>query len=156
MVTSVCRQRPREKAPCHASFRKKPVKATNTTAHTDCAALPAEPVRELDAETDEPPRPTQAWLSIEGEAAGKHRFAGEMIRIGRHPDNEVWLRENSVHSYHAVIHRTEDAGFFITDLSGQEGNGVRINGTRRARSRLANGDVIELGKARITFAMAAN
>jgi len=119
-------------------------------------ALPAEPVRELDAETDEPPRPTQAWLSIEGEAAGKHRFAGEMIRIGRHPDNEVWLRENSVHSYHAVIHRTEDAGFFITDLSGQEGSGVRINGTRCARSRLANGDVIELGKARITFAMAAN
>lgn len=119
------------------------------------AALPAKPVGELDAEADEPPRPTQAWLSIEGEA-GKHRLAGEMIRIGRHPDNEVWLTDGSVHNYHAVIQRTEDAGFVITDLSGQEGNGVRINGTRRARSPLANGDVIELGKARITFAMTAN
>ena len=117
--------------------------------------LPAEPVRELDAEADEPPRPTQAWLSVEGEAAGRHPITGEMIRIGRHPDNEIWLTEGSVHSYHAVIHRTEDAGFFITDLSGQEGNGVRINGTRRARSPLVSGDVIELGKARITFAMAA-
>ena len=77
-----------------------------------------------------------------------------MIRIGRHPDNEVWLTDTSVHRYHAVIHRTQDADFFITDLSGQEGNGIRINGTRRAQSQLINGDVIELGKARITFATA--
>jgi hypothetical protein len=99
-----------------------------------------------------PAWPAQAWLSIEGEGTGAHTIAGEMIRIGRHPDNEIWLTDNSVHRYHAVIHRTHDADFFITDLSGQEGNGVRINGTRRAQSQLANGDVIELGKARITFA----
>jgi len=118
--------------------------------------LPAGPVGELDADADEPARPTQAWLSVEGEAAGRHPFIGEMIRIGRHPDNEIWLTDSSVHRYHAVIQRTEDAGFVITDMSGQEGNGVRVNGTRRAQSSLANGDVIELGKARITFAMAAN
>jgi hypothetical protein len=99
-----------------------------------------------------PAWPAQAWLSVEGEATGAHPFAGEMIRIGRHPDNEIWLTDTSVHRYHAVIHRTEDADFFITDLSGHEGNGVRINGTRRAQSPLANGDIIELGKARITFA----
>ena len=116
----------------------------------------SEPVREPDAAADEPPRPTQAWLSVEGETAARHPITGEMIRIGRHPDNEIWLTETSVHSYHAVIQRTEDAGFVITDLSGQAGNGVRVNGTRRANSPLANGDVIELGKARITFAMAAN
>jgi FHA domain len=98
--------------------------------------------------------PAQAWLSVEGEARGTHPVAGEMIRIGRHPDNEVWLTDTSVHRYHAVIHRTQDADFFITDLSGQEGNGIRINGTRRAQSQLINGDVIELGKARITFATA--
>jgi FHA domain len=99
-----------------------------------------------------PAWPAQAWLSIEGEATGAHPIAGEMIRIGRHPDNEVWLTDTSVHRYHAVIHRTEDADFCITDLSGEEGNGVRINGTRRAQSPLADGDVIEVGKARITFA----
>jgi hypothetical protein len=119
----------------------------------------AEPLaEEPEAEVEQPPRPTQAWLSVEseGEAAGRHPILGEMMRIGRHPDNEIWLTDSSVHSYHAVIQRTDDAGFVITDMSGQEGNGVRINGTRRARSALANGDVIELGKARITFAMAAN
>lgn len=119
-------------------------------------ALPAERVQDPDADADEPSRPTHAWLSVEGEGAGRHPITGEMIRIGRHPDNEIWLTETSVHGYHAVIQRTEDAGFVITDLSGQEGNGVRVNGTRRASSLLANGDVIELGKARITFAMAAN
>jgi hypothetical protein len=118
--------------------------------------LPAEPLPESNAEVDEPSRPTQAWLAVEGETAGRHRLAGEMIRVGRHPDNEIWLTDASVHHYHAVIHRTEDDGFFITDLSGQEGNGVRINGTRRVRSPLVNGDVIELGKARMTFATAAN
>ena len=99
-----------------------------------------------------PAWPAQAWLSIEGEATGAHPIAGEMIRIGRHPDNEVWLTDTSVHRYHAVIHRTEDADFCITDLSGEEGNGVRINGTRRMQSPLTDGDVIEVGKARITFA----
>ena len=103
---------------------------------------------------DVPAWPTQAWLSVEGEATGTHPIAGEMIRIGRHPDNEIWLTDTSVHRYHAVIHRTEDADFFITDLSGEEGNGVRINGTRRAQSQLVDGDVIELGKARMTFASA--
>jgi len=106
------------------------------------------------AGADVPAWPAQAWLSVEGEARGTHPVAGEMIRIGRHPDNEVWLTDTSVHRYHAVIHRTQDADFFITDLSGQEGNGIRINGTRRAQSQLINGDVIELGKARITFATA--
>jgi hypothetical protein len=33
---------------------------------------------------------------------------------------------------------------------------VRINGTRCASAPLASGDVIELGKARITFAMSAS
>jgi FHA domain len=112
----------------------------------------AEWTRAAGSALDGPGWPTQAWLAIDGEAAGTHPIAGEMIRIGRHPDNEIWLTDTSVHRYHAVIHRTEDADFFITDLSGTEGNGVRINGARRSQSQLANGDIIELGKARMTFA----
>jgi hypothetical protein len=104
------------------------------------------------ADTDTQAWGVRAWLAIEGDAAGAHRIDCEMLRIGRHPDNEVWLTEDSVHRYHAVIHRTEDAEFVITDLSGAAGNGVRINGTRRSKARLANGDVIELGRAKLTFA----
>ncbi|KAB2916086.1 MAG: FHA domain-containing protein [Hyphomicrobiaceae bacterium] len=101
---------------------------------------------------DVPAWPAQAWLSIEGEAMGARPIAGEMVRIGRHKDNEIALPHASVHRYHAVIRRTEDSEFVITDLSGREGNGVRINGKRTAQAQLADGDVIELGKARMTFA----
>jgi pSer/pThr/pTyr-binding forkhead associated (FHA) protein len=75
-----------------------------------------------------------------------------MIRIGRHRDNDVQLHLASVHRYHAVIHRSDDTGFVITDLSGEHGNGVRINGQRRAQAPLADGDRIELGRATLTFA----
>ena len=75
-----------------------------------------------------------------------------MISIGRHQDNVIRLPDSTVHRYHAVIHRTEDARFVITDLSGEDGNGVRVNGARLAQAALADGDLIELGKARSTFA----
>ena|SRR2546423_14432355 len=53
--------------------------------------------------------------------------------------------------HHAVIERTRDEEFVITDLSGKDGNGVRINGARLPRARLADGDVIELGRTRLKF-----
>ena len=34
---------------------------------------------------------------------------------------------------------------------GKDGNGVRINGARLPRARLADGDVIELGRTRLKF-----
>lgn len=101
---------------------------------------------------DVPAWPAQAWLSIEGEATGAHPLADDVVRIGRHEENDIRLPHASVHRYHAVIHRTEEADFVITDLSGEAGNGVRVNGERRTQSRLVDGDLIELGKARMTFA----
>jgi pSer/pThr/pTyr-binding forkhead associated (FHA) protein len=56
-----------------------------------------------------------------------------------------------VHRYHAVIERTPEEAFVITDVSGKEGNGVRVNGERTAKARLADGDVIELGRAKLKF-----
>jgi hypothetical protein len=95
--------------------------------------------------------PLQAWLTIQGQPSGTLPLAGQVIRIGRHEDNDIRLADRSVHRYHAVIERTPDEAFVITDVSGKDGNGVRINGERTARSRLADGDVIELGRARLRF-----
>jgi FHA domain len=110
------------------------------------------PAEDAHGVTDTQAWPARAWLAIEGDAMGAHQIDCEMLRIGRHPDNEVWLTEDSVHRYHAVIHRTEDAEFVITDLSGDAGNGVQVNGARLSKARLANGDVIQLGRAKLTFA----
>jgi hypothetical protein len=93
----------------------------------------------------------QAWLSFEGSGAQTLPLAGQMIRIGRHRDNDICLPDASVHRYHAVIEHSEEEAFVITDLSGKDGNGLRINGERLDRALLADGDVIELGRTRLKF-----
>jgi hypothetical protein len=94
---------------------------------------------------------SQAWLTIEGGRVGTVPLAGQTIRIGRHEDNDICLADSSVHRYHAVIQRTPEEAFVITDVSGKEGNGVRINGERAAQAQLVDGDVIELGRAKLKF-----
>lgn len=98
-----------------------------------------------------PAWPSQAWITIEGRRDGTVPLAGQTIRIGRHEDNDIRLADSSVHRYHAVIQRTAEEGFVITDVSGKEGNGVRINGAPVAQAQLVDGDVIELGRARLKF-----
>lgn len=98
-----------------------------------------------------PAWPSQAWLTVEGKGQGTVPLAGQTVRIGRHEDNDIRLADSSVHRYHAVIHRTPEEIFVITDVSGKEGNGVRINGERMAQARLVDGDLIELGRAKLKF-----
>lgn len=105
-----------------------------------------------------PLRPLQAWVEVvnAGEAASeaaeqRYSLARTLLRIGRETDNDICLSDKTVHRYHAAIHRTEDAEFVITDLSSAGGNGVVVNGRAVAEARLASGDMIELGKARLKF-----
>lgn len=109
------------------------------------------------ADAEEPPPaeaaplwPHQAWLSV-ADGARTLPLAGQLIRIGRHHDNDIRLPDTLVHRYHAVIEHTAEEAFVITDLSGKDGNGVRINGERLARAQLADGDIIELGRTRLKF-----
>ena len=78
-------------------------------------------------------------------------LAGQVIRIGRDRDNDIRLPDASVHRYHAVIEHTPEEAFVITDLSGKDGNGLRVNGKRLTRAELADGDLIELGRTRLRF-----
>lgn len=95
--------------------------------------------------------PSQAWIEVEGANAPRHDIGRSVVRIGRDGDNDICLADKTVHRYHALIHRTDDAGFVITDLSSADGNGVAINGKRLAEARLRDGDLIELGLARLKF-----
>ena len=100
---------------------------------------------------DSAPWPSTAWLEIEGQSRSALPSRSSLVRIGRHEDNEVRIADSSVHRYHAVIHRTPESAFVITDLSGAEGNGLLVNGERLARAELADGDLIQLGEARMRF-----
>jgi hypothetical protein len=98
-----------------------------------------------------PVRLHEAWLVV-GDGGGRTLpLALQVTRIGRHQDNDIRLTDPSVHRNHAVIERTSGDEFVITDLSGKEGNGVRINGERHERAHLVDGDVIELGRTRLKF-----
>ena len=93
----------------------------------------------------------QARLAVQGVDNGGVPLARPMIRIGRNKDNDICLSDRSVHRYHAVVERSSEAVFVITDLSGTQGNGIRINGERTTKAQLRDGDVIELGRATLKF-----
>jgi hypothetical protein len=105
----------------------------------------------LEAPAGSPLPHSQAWLTVEGRSGGPMALARDVIRIGRHGDNDIRLADWSVHRHHAVIERTRDAAFVIADLSGKDGSGLRVNGERKERAQLADGDLIELGRSRLRF-----
>ena len=81
-------------------------------------------------------------MEVEGQPGNRYVIGRTLVRIGREEDNDICLAANTVHRYHAVIRRTTDGDVVITDLSGEEGNGVLVNGARVAEARLKQGDAI--------------
>lgn len=99
-----------------------------------------------------PLRPSDVSILVEtGGAQQTYAVSQPLIRIGRESDNDIVIADLTVHRYHAAIHRTDDAGYVVTDLSSAGGNGVSVNGRPVAEVRLKNGDAIELGRARLKF-----
>lgn len=72
-------------------------------------------------------------------------------RIGRHDDNDLRFDGATVHRRHAVLHMTPSREFIITDLSGEGGNGVKVNSKRIAKQSLKGGDIVEIGEVRLRF-----
>ncbi len=102
-----------------------------------------------------PALPGHAFVEMVGPtlSSSRARFAilNDMLRIGREEDNDVRISEDAVHRYHAAILREDFGCYRITDLSGGEGNGVRVNGQPCEDVRLRDGDLIELGSGRLRF-----
>lgn len=97
-----------------------------------------------------------AYIDIVGRGGdlGRRAIDRPLLQIGRQDDNDIRLDESTVHRYHAVIERSMDLGLTIVDVSGPDGNGVRLNGQRIARACLADGDLIELGAAQLRVSIA--
>jgi hypothetical protein len=95
--------------------------------------------------------PNEGWIEVEGNSESRRRIGHGMVRIGRQDDNDLCISHRTVHRYHAIVHHSPDAGFIITDLSGAEGNGIRVNGTRVEQAHLSHGDCVELGEVRLKF-----
>jgi hypothetical protein len=68
--------------------------------------------------------------------------------LGRHRNNDIVITDPKVSSFHARIDRTGE-GFAITDLKSR--NGTFVNGRRTETARLAAGDEIRVGTARLVY-----
>ena len=95
--------------------------------------------------------PATRVFEVAGAAGRRYALGRSMIRIGREDDNDIQLPLATVHRYHAVLHRTPEAEYVITDLSSANGNGLIVNGRRLAEARLRDGDTVQLGEATLTF-----
>ncbi len=99
----------------------------------------------------------KAWIEIATGGAGVEDgtlapilFSGEMLRIGRHSDNDIALDHASVHRHHALIQRTPDREFVLVDLTAGTGNVLLLNDRRVDRSAgLRDGDRIMLGETAV-------
>lgn len=92
-----------------------------------------------------------AFLEVVGVSGTHFAILRDMLRIGREDDNDIRIPSTAVHRYHAAIYREHSDDWHIADLSGREGNGIRVNGQRCCDARLADGDIIELGPGRLRF-----
>ncbi|MFN7972275.1 MAG: protein kinase [Acidobacteriota bacterium] len=72
----------------------------------------------------------------------------EGFTMGRSPDNDLTLPDDSVSRRHARIYKDGD-GWFVTDLGSL--NGIRVNGEAAKQKPLLDRDVVVLGKSDIAF-----
>lgn len=102
---------------------------------------------------DTPGRPgDKAWIDIgDGADSAPLAFTGEILRIGRHSDNDIALAHEAVHRHHALIQRTPDDEFILMDLTAGTGNETLLNGRPAGRAALTNGDRITLGDTVLVF-----
>ncbi len=77
------------------------------------------------------------------------------LRIGRHPDNDIYVDDKVVSMEHAVIEVVEDPKrkgskeYYIKDLDST--NSTYVNGKRIRRKKLNNNDLVRVGVSTFKF-----
>ena len=78
----------------------------------------------------------------------KECSVGLLVTIGRMPDNTVVIENPAVSSHHACIFRAGD-DYIVEDM--ESTNGTFVNSKRVTRHTLQSGDVVLIGKHKLTF-----
>jgi pSer/pThr/pTyr-binding forkhead associated (FHA) protein len=104
-----------------------------------------------DTAPQEQPPVGQLVLSLDGEAVSETYLVPGRYIIGRTPDNDLHIDSKFVSRHHAQIVTTFE-GSWVEDLNST--NGVFVRGKRVRRHRLAEGDVVKIGRHELAYSRA--
>ncbi len=86
------------------------------------------------------------------DAGAKFVLEGDVTRVGRHPESDIFLDDITVSRRHAEFVR-DGTGYRVLDVGSL--NGTYVNRERIDDVRLASGDEVQVGKFKLVF-LAAN
>jgi pSer/pThr/pTyr-binding forkhead associated (FHA) protein len=72
----------------------------------------------------------------------------DVVRVGRHPENDIFLDDVTVSRRHAEFRR-EGEGFVVQDVGSL--NGSYLNGERVEHAKLVHGDEVQVGKFKLIY-----
>lgn len=81
-------------------------------------------------------------------AGSKFFIDADLVRIGRHPDSQIFLDDITVSRRHAEIRR-DHGRFSLHDVGSL--NGTYVNRERVESAELRSGDEIQIGKFKLVF-----
>ena len=81
-------------------------------------------------------------------AGATYPLDAEVVRIGRHPDSDIFLDDITVSRRHAELERSDDT-FIVRDAGSL--NGTYVNRRRTESARLGGGDELQIGKFKLIY-----
>jgi len=114
------------------------------------APIDADAVEELELGVDDIPEGAGTLVVTRGPGAGS-RFLldADVVRVGRHPDSDIFLDDVTVSRYHAEVARS-GGGFVVRDVGSL--NGTYVNRTRiEDAAALTTGDEVQIGRFKLVF-----
>jgi transcriptional regulator with GAF, ATPase, and Fis domain len=85
---------------------------------------------------------------LSGTAKGTSRPLGERLRVGKAPDNDLVLNDDTVSRHHCELTRAND-GVHVRDLGST--NGTRVQGARISEAIVSPGTVLKVGEVEIAL-----
>jgi transcriptional regulator with GAF, ATPase, and Fis domain len=91
-------------------------------------------------------------IVLSGSSKGLTRPLGQKLRIGKAPDNDLILSDDTVSRHHCELTRMPD-GVHVKDLGST--NGTRVQGARVQEATLPAGSVLKVGEVEVALRPAA-
>ena len=87
-------------------------------------------------------------MVLSGSAKGTSKALGEKLRIGKAPDNDLVLGDDTVSRHHCELTR-DSGGIHVRDL--QSTNGTKVGGARVSEAVVQPGAVLKVGEVELSL-----